>query len=80
MMISRISLPLQTKTTSRYDKIQNKKLQTKADVLCKGFPDEFQTYLKYARKLKFDEKPDYAYIKKLLKVRKNLIMRTLRNC
>ena len=38
-----------------------KKKDTKLDVLCKGFPQEFQQYISYCRNLKFDEKPDYAY-------------------
>lgn len=44
-----------------------KKLSTSIDVLCKGFPSEFGTYLAYCRNLRFDEKPDYAYLRKLLK-------------
>jgi len=27
--------------------------------LCKGCPKEFAYYINYARKLKFEEKPDY---------------------
>lgn len=44
-----------------------KKLSTSIDVLCKGFPAEFGTYLAYCRNLRFDEKPDYAYLRKILK-------------
>jgi hypothetical protein len=43
------------------------KLSTSIDVLCKGFPAEFGTYLAYCRNLRFDEKPDYAYLRKILK-------------
>ena len=32
-------------------------------ILCKGFPPEFSTYLTYTRSLKFDEKPEYSYCK-----------------
>jgi hypothetical protein len=35
--------------------------------LCKGFPEEFATFFNYSRKLKFEEKPDYAYLRKLFK-------------
>jgi len=44
-----------------------KKLSTSIDVLCKGFPQEFATYLTYCRNLRFDEKPDYAYLRGMFK-------------
>ena len=44
-----------------------KKISTSIESLCKGFPQEFATYLTYVRNLRFDEKPDYAYLKTLLK-------------
>ncbi len=44
-----------------------KKLSTSIEVLCKGFPNEFGTYLAYCRNLRFDEKPDYAYLRKMFK-------------
>ena len=31
--------------------------------LCKGMPVEFASYLTYCKNLKFEEKPDYAYLK-----------------
>ena len=40
-----------------------KKLSTTIESLCKGFPMEFVTYLTYVRNLRFDEKPDYAYLR-----------------
>lgn len=36
-------------------------------VLCKGFPQEFVTYFQYVRSLRFDEKPDYAYLRRLFR-------------
>ena len=42
-----------------------KKLATPIDQLCKGFPDELSKFLIYSRNLRFDEKPDYEYCKKL---------------
>jgi serine/threonine protein kinase len=43
----------------KYRKICQKKEETKLEDLCKGFPDEFMHYLKYARGLDFEERPDY---------------------
>ncbi len=36
-------------------------------VLCKGFPQEFVLYFQYVRSLRFDEKPDYAYLRRMLR-------------
>ena len=33
--------------------------------LCDGLPSEFTEYIKYVTKLKFEEEPDYKYIKGL---------------
>lgn len=51
----------------KYEKIMEKKLCTPIDTLCKGFPIEFGQYLNYCKNLKYDEKPDYAYLKKSFK-------------
>lgn len=44
-----------------------KKIASPIDVLCKGFPDEFASFINYTRDLKFDDRPDYAYLRRLLK-------------
>jgi len=49
----------------KYEKIKCKKQEITIDKLCESLPVEFGTYLKYCRKLKFDETPKYDYIKKL---------------
>jgi len=36
-------------------------------VLCKHFPNEFATFLNYCRALRFDDKPDYAYLRRLFR-------------
>ena len=46
----------------KYERISEKKMATPIDVLCKGAPCEFATYLNYCRSLRFEEKPDYRYI------------------
>ncbi|EGR32324.1 hypothetical protein IMG5_088120, partial [Ichthyophthirius multifiliis] len=51
----------------KYDKIGEIKIQTSAEELCQGFPDEFCNYLKYCRNLKFEERPDYNWIKGLFR-------------
>ena len=35
--------------------------------MCEGFPVEFAKYFQIVKKLKFDEKPDYQYLKCLIK-------------
>ncbi|CAD8112001.1 unnamed protein product [Paramecium sonneborni] len=51
----------------KYSKIMEKKLETSSDVLCKGFPIEMSQYLNYCKHLKFEEKPDYQYLRGLFK-------------
>ena len=36
-------------------------------MLCKAFPLEFVTYFQYCRSLRFDDKPDYSYMRKLFR-------------
>ena len=45
--------------------VQRKKQNMPVDVICKGLPEEFGHLLKYARALKFSERPDYDYLRKL---------------
>jgi len=35
--------------------------------LTRGLPEEFSLYLSYCRNLKFEEKPDYNYMRKIFK-------------
>lgn len=37
------------------------------EIQCKGLPIEFATYLNYCRSLKFDDKPDYPFLRRLFK-------------
>ena len=39
----------------KYEKIKEKKITTKVEVLCKGFPEEFIQYCNYCQLLKFDD-------------------------
>ena len=51
----------------KHKKIMEYKEEYTAEKLCDGLPEEFPTLLKYARKLDFEEKPDYKNIKIMFK-------------
>lgn len=61
-------LPAKTKD-EKYRKIKEKKIETPIDQLCAGFPEEFATYLQYVRSLRFQDRPDYAYLRGLFQER-----------
>jgi len=71
MYFNRGSLPWQgmvghTKK-QKYAKITEKKIGTSVESLCHGFPTEFATYLNYTRSLRFEDTPDYNYLRKLFR-------------
>ena len=49
----------------RYHRIMEIKIETSPEELCKGFPREFQEYIRYCRGLEYKEDPEYNYFKKL---------------
>ncbi|CAI8607983.1 unnamed protein product [Vicia faba] len=51
----------------KYERISEKKVSTSIESLCRGYPSEFASYFHYCRSLRFDDKPDYAYLKRLLR-------------
>ncbi|XP_076889491.1 casein kinase 1-like protein 9 isoform X2 [Bidens hawaiensis] len=51
----------------KYDRISEKKMLTPIEVLCKSYPSEFMSYFHYCRSLKFEDKPDYSYLKRLFR-------------
>ena len=51
----------------RYHKIMEIKIQTTPYELCKNFPKEFEDYVEYTRQLKYEEDPNYDYLKDLFK-------------
>jgi len=65
------SLPWQNIKTGcqeeKDERIMHKKLNIAPEVLCKGMPEEFVTLLLYCRNLKFEDEPDYTYMRSLLK-------------
>ena len=57
----------------KYQRIMEKKLQIPTEVLCYGLPDEIVHYLNYTKNLRFEERPDYDYLR-------NLFVRLLGTC
>uniref|UniRef100_A0A0D6QTD8 non-specific serine/threonine protein kinase n=1 Tax=Araucaria cunninghamii TaxID=56994 RepID=A0A0D6QTD8_ARACU len=51
----------------KYDKISEKKIATTTEVLCMSYPSEFAQYINYVRQLRFADRPDYTYMKKLFR-------------
>lgn len=51
----------------RLRKIYEVKKKTPIDDLCKGLPQEFATYLKKVRKLKFEEEPNYSEYRQMFR-------------
>ncbi|KAG1675706.1 Casein kinase I isoform epsilon [Nymphon striatum] len=67
----------------KYERISEKKMSTPVDTLCKGVPvifdpgefkvcsfvfsAEFCTYLNYCKGLRFEEKPDYTYLRQIFR-------------
>ncbi|KAJ3076511.1 casein kinase I, partial [Podochytrium sp. JEL0797] len=70
MYFLRGSLPWQglkaATNKEKYEKIGQKKQSTAVKDLCDGFPEEFGLYMKYCRELKFEETPDYDYLRGLM--------------
>ena len=56
-----------TTKKQKYDRIMEKKMVSSTEILCRGFPHEFAIYLNYSRSLRFDDKPDYSYLRKLFR-------------
>ncbi|KAG0166510.1 casein kinase I [Apophysomyces sp. BC1015] len=69
MYFLRGSLPWQglkaATNKQKYERIGEKKQTTAIKDLCDGFPEEFGIYLQYARRLGFEETPDYDYLREL---------------
>lgn len=59
-------LPANSKRT-KYAKIMEKKMATPVEVLCKKAPPEFSSYLNYCRSLHFQDRPDYAHLRQMLR-------------
>jgi len=42
-------------------------MTTPVELLCKGIATEFSTFLNYCRTLRFEDKPDYGYLRKMFR-------------
>ncbi|GER37123.1 casein kinase I [Striga asiatica] len=51
----------------KYEKISEKKVSTSIEALCRGYPTEFASYFHYCRSLRFEDRPDYAYLKRIFR-------------
>lgn len=71
MYFNRGSLPWQglkaATKRQKYERISEKKMSTPIEELCKSYPAEFPTYLNYCRALRFEERPDYSYLRQLFR-------------
>ena len=51
----------------KYDRIKKLKMEIQLPVLCSGLPKETIKFIQYARDMKFEDKPNYNYLRSLLK-------------
>ncbi|XP_062202596.1 uncharacterized protein LOC133904949 [Phragmites australis] len=51
----------------KYEKISERKIATSIEALCRGYPTEFISYFHYCRSLRFEDVPDYQYLKRLFR-------------
>ena len=64
-------LPWQGKVNSnpekKYDKIKEIKIKTKLEDLCHELPKETIKFIQYARDMRYDDKPNYSYLRGLMR-------------
>ena len=53
------------KNGNRYTRIMEKKLQIPTEILCYGLPEEIIFYLNYCKSLRYEDRPDYDYLRGL---------------
>lgn len=72
MYFLRSSLPWQglkaNNKKQKYERIYEKKVSTPIESLTKGYPPEFSRYLSYCRNLKFEEAPDYRWLRENFRI------------
>ena len=50
-----------------FNSIKKIKTETGLDVLCNGLPKEIITFIQYSRNMKFEDKPNYSYLRALMR-------------
>ncbi|KAK1354997.1 Non-specific serine/threonine protein kinase [Heracleum sosnowskyi] len=61
----------------KYERISEKKVPTSVEELCCGYPTEFASYFHYCRSLRFEDEPDYAYLKRVFRFPRPLYTRRI---
>ncbi len=56
-----------TTKNAKYERIKEKKIDTPIEKLCQGYPSEFAQYLQLTRNMKFEEQPDYTFLKTMFR-------------
>jgi len=51
----------------KYKRITEIKQSTSVDALCQGYPSVFCAYMNYCRSLRFEDRPDYGYLRRMYK-------------
>jgi casein kinase 1 len=51
----------------KYERISQKKISTPIETLCANIPGEFATYMQFCRSIRFDDRPDYPYLRRLFR-------------
>jgi casein kinase I family protein HRR25 len=59
------------KNVTHLKSIGDKKMCVSLDTLCEGIPTSFKKFLRYCKKLKFEETPDYNHMLKLFETDSN---------
>jgi len=51
----------------KHAEVLQMKVSTSSQVLCDGLPTEFETFLNYVHALEFSQKPNYQYLRDLMR-------------
>lgn len=51
----------------KYNRISDRKQNVTVEALTRGYPCEFGAYLTYIRSLRFEDKPDYGYLRRIFR-------------
>ena len=51
----------------KYQRILERKQASHPEILCRGYPNEFRDYFAHCSSLNFEDRPDYRYLKRILK-------------